>query len=199
MGEGEKFLELDGKFRVFRGDHCASDEVAGDFLGMVGSCEDANGVAGEYLAQNLAHAHAGVVFDALGTGKQGCRFGQPEGGKFSGLGANACGGHGEDDQREGKRFAVIAERHDLYKVLPAMEFRPEYTVERLFKRCETLIDGIGQKTVLDQLQVVAESHRLREQRPEDILRIRLKIGEDGMEWQTIEKSDGTLERRLLPE
>lgn len=97
------------------------------------------------------------------------------------------------------RFAGIAERHDLYKVLPSMEFRPDLTRERLYKRCQALVDGIEEKAVLDQLQVVAESHRLREQRPEDILRIRLKIGEDGMEWQTIEKSDGTLERRLLPE
>jgi hypothetical protein len=97
------------------------------------------------------------------------------------------------------RFAEIAERHNLFKIMPTLEFRREVMVERLFKRCGTLVTGVEQKTTLDQLEVVAESHRLREQRPEDILRIRLKIGEDGMEWQTIEKSDGTLERRLLPE
>lgn len=97
------------------------------------------------------------------------------------------------------RFAQIADNRQLYKLLPAMEFRPELMTERVAKRCATLVTGVEQKTSLDQLEVVAESHRLREQRPEDIVRIRLKIGEDGMEWQTIEKSDGTLERRLLPE
>jgi hypothetical protein len=76
---------------------------------------------------------------------------------------------------------------------------PQSTIDLIFKRSLSLASGIEEKPVLDQLSVVAESHRLREQRPEDIVRIRLKIGEDGMEWQTIEKSDGTLERRLLPE
>lgn len=102
-------------------------------------------------------------------------------------------------QRMTERFAQIAENRQLYKLLPAMEFRPELMTERVVKRCATLVTGVEQKTALDQLEVVAESHRLREQRPEDIVRIRLKIGEDGMEWQTIEKSDGTVERRLLPE
>lgn len=96
-------------------------------------------------------------------------------------------------------FAEIAERHDLFKVMPGIEFSRERMIERLTKRCATLVTGVEQKTSLDQLEVVAESHRLREQRAEDIVRIRLKIGEDGMEWQTIEKSDGTIERRLLPE
>ena len=62
-----------------------------------------------------------------------------------------------------------------------------------------LVTGVVDKPVLDQLSVIAESHRLREQRPEDVIRIRMTVSEDGMEWQTIEKSDGTLERKLLPE
>lgn len=97
------------------------------------------------------------------------------------------------------RFVQIAERYDLFKQIPTIEFRRDVMVERLFKRCGTLVTGIKQETALDQLEVIAESHRLREQRPEDIIRIRMKISEDGMEWQTSEKSDGTLERRLLPE
>jgi hypothetical protein len=62
-----------------------------------------------------------------------------------------------------------------------------------------LVTGVVDKPVLDQLSVIAESHRLREQRPEDVIHIRMKVSEDGMEWQTIEKSDGTIERKLLPE
>jgi hypothetical protein len=53
--------------------------------------------------------------------------------------------------------------------------------------------------VLDQLTVIAESHRLREQRPEDVIRIRMKVSEDGMEWQTLQRDDGSIERKLLPE
>lgn len=62
-----------------------------------------------------------------------------------------------------------------------------------------LVTGIVDKPVLDQLAVIAESHRLREQRPEDVIRIRMKVSEDGMEWQTLQRDDGTLERKLLPE
>jgi hypothetical protein len=62
-----------------------------------------------------------------------------------------------------------------------------------------LVKGIVDKPVLDQLTVIAESHRLREQRPEDVIRIRMKVSEDGMEWQTLQRDDGTIERKLLPE
>lgn len=56
-----------------------------------------------------------------------------------------------------------------------------------------------QQQVLDQLNVIAESHRLKEQRPEDLIYIKLKISEDGMEWQSMELPGGEISRRLLPE
>lgn len=56
-----------------------------------------------------------------------------------------------------------------------------------------------QQQVLDQLNVIAESHRLKEQRPEDLIYIKLKISEDGMEWQSMEQPSGEISRRLLPE
>ncbi len=52
---------------------------------------------------------------------------------------------------------------------------------------------------LGGLQVVAESHRLREQRPSDMIVIKMSISEEGMEWQQMEMSDGRTERKLLPE
>lgn len=61
------------------------------------------------------------------------------------------------------------------------------------------VKDLGQKQVLDQLEVIAESHRLKEQKPEHIIYIKMKIAEDGMEWQQIEQSDGQLSQRLLPE
>lgn len=83
------------------------------------------------------------------------------------------------------------------------KFPDGYRHEEIAKRCLELgmglVTGVIDKPVLDQLAVIAESHRLREQRPEDIIHIRMKIGENGMEWQTSENSDGTIERKLIPE
>ena len=79
------------------------------------------------------------------------------------------------------------------------QYRPEDSADRMLELCAGLIRGVVDKPRLDQLSIIAESHRLREQRPEDIVRIRMTIGEDGMEWQTIERDDGTVERKLLPE
>jgi hypothetical protein len=58
---------------------------------------------------------------------------------------------------------------------------------------------LNTRAVLDQLSVVAESHRLREQRPEDLVVIKMTIREDGMEWQTLDAGDGQITRKLLPE
>lgn len=83
------------------------------------------------------------------------------------------------------------------------KFPDGYAQDEIMKRCHELglglVNGVVDKPVLDQLAVIAESHRLREQRPEDIIHIRMKVGEDGMEWQTSERSDGTIERKLIPE
>ncbi len=83
------------------------------------------------------------------------------------------------------------------------KFPDGYNQEEIAKRCfelgMQLATGVVDKPRLDQLSVIAESHHLREQRPEDIISIRMKISEDGMEWQTIERDDGTVERKLLPE
>jgi hypothetical protein len=58
---------------------------------------------------------------------------------------------------------------------------------------------LNTRAVLDQLSVVAESHRLREQRPEDLVVIKMTIREDGMEWQTLDAGEGQITRKLLPE
>lgn len=82
-------------------------------------------------------------------------------------------------------------------------FPEGYARDEIVKRCLELgvglVSGVVEKPVLDRLTVIADAARLREQRPEDMLRIRVTIGEDGMEWQTIERDDGSVERRLIPE
>lgn len=98
-----------------------------------------------------------------------------------------------------KRFLEIGMQYGVFGGETGVEFPVDAAVPRVEERCHALIDRVEQKPVLDGLSVVTESHRLREQRPEDMLRIRLTVGEEGMEWQTIERSDGGIERRLLPE
>ena len=97
------------------------------------------------------------------------------------------------------RFGQIVELYQLDKVLPDLQFTPDRTIEELYKHTQSSVQGVIDKPVLDSLSVVAESYRLREQRPEDLIRIRMVLSEEGMEWTTIEREDGSVERRLLPE
>ncbi|TXH73731.1 MAG: hypothetical protein E6Q88_05040 [Lysobacteraceae bacterium] len=97
------------------------------------------------------------------------------------------------------RFALIAERYGLFKDSSVIDFRRDHTIESILKYAMTQVQGVAEKPVLDFLQVVAETHLLREQRPEDLIRLRIVVGESGMEWQTLEHSDGTIARKLLPE
>ena len=78
-------------------------------------------------------------------------------------------------------------------------YRQEEIAKLTYELGLGLVTGIVDKPVLDQLTVIAESHRLREQRAEDVIRIRMKVSEDGMEWQTLQRDDGSVERKLLPE
>ncbi len=78
-------------------------------------------------------------------------------------------------------------------------YRQEQITKIAYELDLGLVKGVVDKPVLDQLTVIAESHRLREQRPEDVIRIRMKVSEDGMEWQTLQRDDGSIERKLLPE
>ena len=82
-------------------------------------------------------------------------------------------------------------------------------VERIFATDEAisyfhelgigLVKGLVDKPILDQLTVIAESEQLRNQRPEDIVRIHMRVNENGMEWQTLQRDDGTIERKLVSE
>ena len=49
------------------------------------------------------------------------------------------------------------------------------------------------------LQVIAETHRLRELRPSDVIVVKMTVSEEGMESQHMEMSDSRTERKLLPE
>lgn len=56
-----------------------------------------------------------------------------------------------------------------------------------------------QNKTIDKLNVIVEANRLREQKPENIIYIKLKVSENNMEWDRSENSAGEIESRLLPE
>jgi hypothetical protein len=98
-----------------------------------------------------------------------------------------------------EEFGRIGETYGLFGGSTVVEYRPDQIVGTIFKYTLSTVTSVIEKQVVDELAVIAETHRLRELRPEDLIRIRMKVGEDGMEWQSIERSDGSIERRLLPE
>lgn len=98
-----------------------------------------------------------------------------------------------------KRFGEIADAYDLYKQIAGFDFAWDRTFSGLYKYGSINIKGVVEKPVLGGLGIVAESSALREMRPEDLLRIKVKISEDGMEWNVTQRDDGTVDRRLLPE
>lgn len=93
----------------------------------------------------------------------------------------------------------VAEIVSASGIADAMRINYGVIYDRLMKILPEVVTGVQEKQNIDQLAVVAESYRLREQRPEDLIYIKMTVSEDGMEWQTIDKGDGTVERKLLPE
>jgi hypothetical protein len=76
-------------------------------------------------------------------------------------------------------------------------------VESIPQRLDTIllqeIKITSQKKTLEDLNVIVEAHKLKEQKPENIIYIKIKIVEDGMEWNRSENNEGNVESRLLPE
>ncbi|MFV0565186.1 MAG: hypothetical protein ACK5NB_05040 [Flavobacteriaceae bacterium] len=95
--------------------------------------------------------------------------------------------------KETKTNIAVADSNDDYR----------NTQERLFKALqETLISKIQEpkKTIdMDNTKVLVQSHQLKDIPPESVVRIKMTLVEDGMEWQAIEKDNGEVEHKLLPE
>jgi hypothetical protein len=80
-----------------------------------------------------------------------------------------------------------------------VSINPEKIAAALENKLSGEIKLADPKRLLGNLNVIVESQKLREHRPENILYIKLKISEDGMEWNISENSKGQIEERLLPE
>jgi hypothetical protein len=87
-----------------------------------------------------------------------------------------------------KTKAVIKRKIDI-------EAMPQHLEKVLLQE----IKITSQKKTIEDLNVIIEAHKLREQKPENIIYIKLKISEDGMEWNRTENNEGDIESKLLPE
>ena len=56
-----------------------------------------------------------------------------------------------------------------------------------------------EEKTLETLDVIVEAHRLREFRSENIVHIKIKMSESGMEWNIFEDAEGNVKKKLLPE
>ncbi len=76
-------------------------------------------------------------------------------------------------------------------------------LERLKNKLQKVVYGLiqdrGAQVDLEDSEVIVEAHRLKEMNPQSIVRLKLKITEEGMEWHRNEDEDGDVESTLLPE
>ena len=73
-------------------------------------------------------------------------------------------------------------------------------------KIEKLLDAILQREVkvseerqIGDLNVIVEGYKLKEQKPESIMYIKVKISEEGMEWNRTENKSGEVNSTLIPE
>lgn len=76
-------------------------------------------------------------------------------------------------------------------------------IDEMPKHLEKILSNefkmISERKKIENLNVIVEASKLREQKPENIIYIKLKVKEDGMEWNRSENVDGEIESKLLPE
>lgn len=102
-------------------------------------------------------------------------------------------------QKSVQQLLQLAEEHQLISRENLPKMNAEAMALQLEKAARQEIKVAQQRSVIENLNVIAESHKLREEKPENIIYIKLKISEDGMEWQQHEAGDGSINRSLLPE
>lgn len=71
--------------------------------------------------------------------------------------------------------------------------------DKLQKTLLPEIEKEREQTDFQDLNVIVESHKLKDIKSENIIHIKLKISEDGMEWDRSENSDGEVTSKLIPE
>lgn len=93
----------------------------------------------------------------------------------------------------------LAVQPDSIKILRQKKIDLEKVKSDITNVLSKEIKVTSEKKILENLNVIAEADKLRERKPENLLYIKMKISEDGMEWHKIETSKGKIENKLLPE
>ncbi len=75
----------------------------------------------------------------------------------------------------------------------------EQLIQNLDERLASQIKPITYKNDISNAKVVVEAHKLREFSTNNIINIKMKISEEGMEWHKVENADGENKMKLLPE
>jgi hypothetical protein len=94
---------------------------------------------------------------------------------------------------------------EIQKSIPVTRINPKININvkelssNLNKILSTEIKQLKTEGNIENLNVIIEAHRLREQKSENIIFIKMKISEDSMEWHRSENKEGEIETRLLPE
>ena len=120
------------------------------------------------------------------------------------------------------RSAIAKETENLEKRIKADETQKEAAMESLSKNLAKLYttridDNINMESLIQkikteltprihkkqviqhQTKVIVQANELREIKPENIIQIKLKLSEDGMEWHSSANEDGSTNMKLLPE
>ncbi|MFP4468711.1 MAG: hypothetical protein ACLFN2_07065 [Bacteroidales bacterium] len=97
------------------------------------------------------------------------------------------------------RVMKLAKQHNLIEAKLQKKINPEAIQQKLGQTLTGEIQFREVKKSLEDLNVVAESHLLREEKPENIIYIKVKISEESMEWSRAENSEGGVDSKLLPE
>lgn len=70
---------------------------------------------------------------------------------------------------------------------------------KITSRLQPAIQPREMQRNIENANVIVEASRLREQKSENMVFIKMTVLEEGMEWHTIENEDGTSNSKLLPE
>ena len=86
------------------------------------------------------------------------------------------------------------------KILNEDQEKSDFNIEeRIASTATQQINAMAPKKSIGEMNVIAESHLLKEQGAGNIMQIKLKISEDALEWQNSEDNEGNTKSMLLPE
>lgn len=84
---------------------------------------------------------------------------------------------------------IATKELNLLKDKVSMDLQATFKDHLIYKEIKTL----------DAVDIIVESDKLREIKPENVIMIKMTLSEQGMEWVTMEDKDGKLVNKLMPE